>query len=141
MVIFSAYTEELPQHFNPFNLRHCLLLAFWIYFRPTLLKSYLYQLDPEFYWAKPGLKVFRTFKIPGYRNLYLTALNASLLLSSFFSIIGLLILPVVFWLTDIKINYFYNFLSWISGIITGTATGIVFFPCLLCGIWSCGYYR
>ena len=51
---FPTYRGELPRCLNPRNPRHYLLLAYWIYFRPTALKAYLYQADPDLYRAGPG---------------------------------------------------------------------------------------
>jgi hypothetical protein len=73
MPLFPTYSGELPSVLNPFNPRHHFLLAYWILFRPTALKRYLYQSDPECYVNKAGN--FRTlFNRPTYRGLYLTAL-------------------------------------------------------------------
>ncbi|MCB1041149.1 MAG: hypothetical protein KDA94_16685, partial [Acidimicrobiales bacterium] len=49
MPTFPTYHGELPKCLSPFKLRHYLLLAYWIYFRPTALKYYLYQADPTAY--------------------------------------------------------------------------------------------
>ncbi|MGB3518015.1 MAG: hypothetical protein WBA43_16280, partial [Elainellaceae cyanobacterium] len=70
MPTFPTYPGELPACLNPFNPRHYALLAYWIFFRPTALKCYLYQADPELYRAGPGLGVFRSLARSAYRNLY-----------------------------------------------------------------------
>ncbi len=129
MANFSANSEiyALPGRFDPWNLRHCLRLAVWIYFQPSRLKCYLYQLDPEFYCAAPGLAIFKTFFIPDYRHLYLSAINASLLLSS---ALGLLGLPLLFITASLNIFNFegvFGLLYWLIGILAGNAVGSLFF--------------
>ena len=64
MPTFPTYRGELPQCLNPRNLHHYLLLAYWVYFRPTALKCYLYQADPELYRSGPGLDIFRSWRAP-----------------------------------------------------------------------------
>ena len=77
---FPTAGGEIPKNLNPLNLRHYFLLAYWIYFRPTALKCYLYQAEPDLYRTGSGLSVLRrTLFIPAYRNLYLTALGVSAL--------------------------------------------------------------
>lgn len=46
---FPVYRGELPARLNPLNPRHYLLLAYWIFCRPTALKYYLYRAAPEVY--------------------------------------------------------------------------------------------
>jgi len=73
---FPTYHGELPACLNPLNPRHYFLLAYWIFFRPTALKCYLYQADPELYKTKTGagLGIFKTVRVRAYRNLYLMTL-------------------------------------------------------------------
>ncbi len=71
MPTFPTYRGELPRCLNPLSLRHYFLLAYWIYFRPTALRHYLYQADPDFYRAGPKLVLARAFRNLAYRNLYL----------------------------------------------------------------------
>jgi hypothetical protein len=62
-----------------------------VFYRPTALKCYLYQIDPDLYRTteeKDANIFIKTFRYPGYRNLYLLILLISLLLA--FSISGLL---------------------------------------------------
>lgn len=121
---FSAYQERLPECLNPLNFRHYLLLAYWVYFRPTALKSYLYQINPELYRAAPGLQIFRTLRMPPYRNLYLMIPIVGLGLSSS---LGLIFLWVLSWQTERSINW----LGWLSGSIIGVTVGILFFALFL----------
>jgi hypothetical protein len=129
MANFSANSEAhaLPTRFVPLNIRHCLRLAFWIYFQPSRLKCHLYQLDPEFYCAAPGLAIFKTFFIPDYRHLYLSAINASLLLSSTLSLIGLPILLATAALNIFNFDGVFGLLYWLIGILAGNAVGSLFF--------------
>lgn len=72
MPTFPVYPGELPTCLNPWNLRHYLLLAYWVFYRPTALKCYLYQIDPDLYRTEGGTGNFlKTFRYPAYRNLYL----------------------------------------------------------------------
>lgn len=81
MSTFPTYRGKLPSSLNPFNPLHYLWLAYWIYFRPTALKSYLYQTNPDFYRAGLGINIFSPLRFPAYRNLYLMVPGAILLLS------------------------------------------------------------
>ena len=74
MPTFPVYPGELPKCLNPLNLRHYFLLAYWVYFRPTALKCYLYQADAKLYRTGSGLGIFRTLANPAYRNLYLVGI-------------------------------------------------------------------
>lgn len=129
MANFSANSKisSLTVRFNPWNIRHCLRLAFWIYFQPSRLKCYLYQIDPEFYCAAPGLAIFDTFFIQDYRHLYLSAINASLLLSSILSLLGLPILLTTASLDIVNFEGVLGLLYWLIGILAGCAVGSLFF--------------
>ena len=56
---FPTYRGELPTCLSPFNFHHYLLLAYWIFFRPTALKCYLYQADPETYRTAKKLNILQ----------------------------------------------------------------------------------
>lgn len=71
---FPKYVgPPMPTVLNPLKPGHYWLLLLWIYFQPSRLKHYLYQADPELYVATGGA-IFRTWRRPAYRNLYLMAL-------------------------------------------------------------------
>ncbi len=73
MAIFPQERGETPEFLNPLNPYHYGLLAYWVFFRPSLLRSYLYKAAPDLY-RQSGWSKFRgSFKVPGYRNLYLMA--------------------------------------------------------------------
>ena len=88
MSTFPVYEGYLPRCLNPLNPYHWLLLLYWIYFRPTALKCYLYQADSEVYQSEGN--VIRNFvqvmKLPAYRNVWLTVilLPFAFLLFAFF---------------------------------------------------------
>ncbi len=78
MPTFPTYHGDLPPCLNPLNLRHYFLLVYWIFFRPTALKCYLYQADVELYRGeKSGWNVFR---VPACRNLVLMVPGTIMLL-------------------------------------------------------------
>lgn len=68
---FPIYRGEKPEVLNPLNLRHYLLLAYWVYFRPTALNCYLHAALPSWELA-PGLsRIFKLWRVRAYRNVYL----------------------------------------------------------------------
>lgn len=71
MPTFPSYSGEMPQLFNPLNPRHYLLLADWIFFRPTALNCYFYQVAPNLYQQGGWGKFRRTWGVPAYRRFYL----------------------------------------------------------------------
>ena len=79
MPTFPTYHGKLPQCLNPLNPRHYLLLAYWVFFRPSALKRYLYQADPELYRAET--RSIAALHIPAHRNLYVMAPVVTALLS------------------------------------------------------------
>ncbi|MEM9215245.1 MAG: ATP-binding protein [Cyanobacteria bacterium P01_F01_bin.150] len=81
MPTFPTYPGKLPSRLNPFNPWHYFLLAYWLYFRPTAFRCYLYQADPDFYRSGPGINIFRSVAKPAYCNLYVIALILTLCLS------------------------------------------------------------
>jgi len=64
-----------------FNPAHHALFLYWLFFHPSSLKIYLYQIDKELYFKK-GLAIFRTLIMPAYLNFYLIALVQAFFLSS-----------------------------------------------------------
>ncbi|MCT7978968.1 WD40 repeat domain-containing protein [Laspinema olomoucense] len=74
MPIFPLDRGERPESLNPLNPYHYGLLAYWVFFRPSVLRSYLYKAAPDLY-RQSGWSKFRgSFKVRGYRNLYLMAI-------------------------------------------------------------------
>ena len=76
MPTFPTWHGELPRCLDPLNWRHNFLLLYWLYFRPTALKGYLYQADPELYRSEGGNKFKRTMANSAYRQLVVVALGA-----------------------------------------------------------------
>ena len=82
MPTFPTYPGELPEGLNLLNPKHYLLVAYWVFFRPTALKCYLYQADPEIYRQGPGFREFvNGLKQPAYWRLCVIAIGVALLLS------------------------------------------------------------
>ncbi|MEH2005509.1 ATP-binding protein [Nostoc sp.] len=78
---FPNYRGRIPQCLNPLNICHYVLLAYWVYFRPTALNCYLYQANSDIYQSRGFGKIFRTWRIAAYRNLYWMAMCAIALFS------------------------------------------------------------
>jgi hypothetical protein len=117
MPYFSTYRGELPASLDPLNPRHYLLLAYWVYFRPTALKCYFYLADPDLYRAGPGQGIFRTWRIPPYRHLYLMLPVVSLILSA---LVGLPIVLAASWIQGTPVAWG----EWAVGVALGAALGV-----------------
>ncbi len=74
MPTFPLYRGERPESLNPLNPYHYGLLAYWVFFRPSAIQSYLYKAAPDLYPKSGWSKFLGSFKVPGYRNLYLMAI-------------------------------------------------------------------
>ena len=81
MPTFPTYPGKLPQCLNPLNWRHYFLVIYWVFFRPTALKCYLHQADPELYRGDSGKGIGSALALPAYRNLILVALGLMVLIS------------------------------------------------------------
>lgn len=116
---FPTYRDELPKCLRLFNPYHYLLLAYWIYFRPTALKCYFYQALPDLYTDEARAGFFRRWGTPAYRNLYLMVPVVGLLLAL------LLSLPVALfsgWILDVPVNW----AEWRDNVMIGVALGVMF---------------
>jgi len=102
MSTFPTYRGKLPSLLNPFNPLHYLWLAYWVYFRPNALKSYLYQTNPDFYRTGLGINIFSPLRFPAYRNLYLMVPGAILSLSVFARFLFVLITS---WISGTPIDW------------------------------------
>ncbi len=125
MPTFPTYDGELPKCLNPLNPRHYLLVLYWVYFRPTALKCYLYQASPEIYKSEGGWKNFtHGIKHSSYRNLFLTEIVLPFFLISIFtSIIYLLSCQFNF---DLIVNRLPLFLLLLETALRGAAFGATF---------------
>jgi len=86
MPTFPVYEGELPRCLNPLNLRHWLLLLYWVYFRPSALKCYLYQANPEVYRRESGIaNSIQMVKLPAYRNVWLIGILLPFVFSILFA--------------------------------------------------------
>jgi len=116
---FPTYRDKLPKRLSPINPLHYLLLAYWVYFRPTTLKCYFYQALPELYTDETQAGFFRRWGTPAYRNLYLVVLIGSPLLSLLLSLIVTLFSS---WILDVPIDW----KTWGDGVTVGIALGVMF---------------
>ena len=94
---FSSYSDKLPEKLHPLNPRHYLLLAYWVFFRPTALQRYFYQASHELYQLTGWRKFYRSWRYPAYRQLYLMLPAASLLLAG----LGIFL----YFLSTVQINF------------------------------------
>ncbi len=78
---FPIYRGELPEVLSPLKFRHYLLLAYWVYFRPTAFHCYLNAAAPNFLQGKGLRRIWRASQIPAYRNIYLMLPIASAFLA------------------------------------------------------------
>ena len=116
MPTFPVPLYKVPENLNPFNLKHCLIVAYWVYCCPTTLKYYLYRAAPELYRTSPGRSIFKTLAVRAYRNLYFCIPLTTALLSITLSLSTLLILRR----TSICWSH------WLLGLVTGNIIGIIF---------------
>lgn len=70
-------SDQIPQRLNPLNLKHYLLLAYWIFFRPIVLTSYFYQCGASKSETREGgWYVFQSpLSLAAYRDLSLMILG------------------------------------------------------------------
>jgi hypothetical protein len=87
MPTFPTYDGELPQCLNPLNPRHYLLVLYWVFFRPTALKCYLYKANSESYKSRINWRnLWQHYNIVAYRNLYIIQLTSPFLAAFLISI-------------------------------------------------------
>ncbi|MGB1251815.1 MAG: hypothetical protein ACPG8W_14445 [Candidatus Promineifilaceae bacterium] len=82
----NHHGEPLPQVLKPWRLDHYWKLFLWIYYQPSHLKQYLYQADPELYFAR-GWVFWRAWRLPAYRNLVLMSLLLTISLSGVLTVV------------------------------------------------------
>ena len=93
MPTFPTWPGELPRSLDPLNWRHYFLLLFWIFFRPTALKAYLYQADPIYFTTgihapdsdKPGMAAIYNLVIISFLSTYFLPVLLSVLFSLIWS--------------------------------------------------------
>lgn len=117
MLTFPTYRNELPKCLRVFKPSHYALLAYWIYFRPTVLKCYFYQALPELYSTENPAKFFRKWKTPAFHNLYvmlpIVCISLSVLLS----------FPVTL-LTALRLEVPVDWTQWLDGGMLGIVLGV-----------------
>ena len=116
MPTFPTPPFLVPNCLNPFNFRHSLLVAYWVYCYPTALKYYLYRADPALYKAGLGSSILKTLTVKAYRNLYLCLPLTIALVSIGLSAIALAFLP----------TSSFSWPHWLLGLCIGNVIGIVF---------------
>jgi hypothetical protein len=123
---FPTYRGELPTCLSPFNLHHYLLLAYWIFFRPTAFKCYLYQADPETYRTAKKLNIFQ---VKAYRNLFLMmpgtivwlGVSVSSAIVLFFQLF--INIDILEWMRDMAFDMAFGL---VFGLAFGVAYGVTF---------------
>jgi hypothetical protein len=120
MPTFPTYRGEMPAVLSPLNPRHYWLLAYWIYFRPTALKCYLYTANFELYQLLSGVndstlwkRLWNIIRTPAYRNLKLMT-PALIVLPNLLVILLISLtasIPVAWfpWAIGVAIGYSYSF--------------------------------
>jgi hypothetical protein len=115
---FPTYRDELPECLNPCKLWHYFLLLYWVFFRPSALKYYLYQAEPDMYHTDSERGIFRTWYVPIYRNLYVVGLGVIMLFSVLFS------LPFVL-LNSRILDIPTDWLRWMGDVVSGLLFGVL----------------
>jgi hypothetical protein len=135
MPTFPNYPGKLPKCLNPFDWRHYFLVAYWVFFRPTAFKCYLYQADPELYRGDSGKGIGAALALPAYRNLIVVALGLMALIASMMIVSSMLLashslrpqMQMMDWASVFAIIYFGGIAI---GVIYGTALGVLNGVCL-----------
>ncbi|MGD2180026.1 WD40 repeat domain-containing protein [Lusitaniella coriacea] len=71
MPTFPDCQSKRPTQLNPLNPYHYVLIVYWVFFRPSILHSYLYDASPRLYILRGGRKFWQGFAVKAYRRLYL----------------------------------------------------------------------
>jgi hypothetical protein len=163
MPTFPTYDGELPSRLNPLNFRHYWLLAYWIFFRPTALKCYLYQSDRVLYRTEGGVEnLIKSFRNPAYVSLYIQSIGLAFLLGLLFGFpVSFLFDSLIVIFNDQRLNLdpflngkasqnLYNgifdviqsplkfsaWIDWMSQLLLAISQGVAwgFFPVLIVGL-------
>ncbi|NJL06743.1 MAG: hypothetical protein HC911_17940, partial [Chloroflexaceae bacterium] len=98
---FPTYRGTLPPLLHWWHPRHWLLLAYWVYFRPSALHTYLYATNPQAYHAPQAgwHNLQLLWRTPAFRSLLLCTPFTVLTLSLPFVLLasGLQGTPVDWW--------------------------------------------
>ncbi len=114
---FPACPDNLPKYLNPLRPSHYALLAYWVYFRPTALKCYLYQTIPGLFDQKQPIGFFRKWRTPAFRNLFIMMPVICLVIST---ILGGIMTVAVAWMLHLPVSL----RRWPDGEMLGIALGM-----------------
>jgi hypothetical protein len=117
MLNFPTCPGNIPRVLRWYNPHHYVVLAYWIYFRPTALKCYFHQALPELYNYKAPPGFFRRWGNPSYRNLFLMVPTVALVLSF---TVGMFVTSFSAWLLQVEVNW----PQWQDGLGFGVAVGV-----------------
>ena len=117
MLRFPTCSEQLPVKLRVFHPKHYLLLAYWIYFRPTALKCYVYQALPDIYAPDGNVGFFRRWRTPAYRNLFIML---SFVCAFLTVLVGALTASLSGWLMHAPVNW----REWLDGAGLGVGVGM-----------------
>ncbi|NER34036.1 MAG: hypothetical protein F6J93_08330 [Oscillatoria sp. SIO1A7] len=79
MPAFPSYRGTTPKCLNPLNPYHYLLLAYWLFFRPSGFSAYLNQAEPKQKMQEGWAKFSGTLRTKACRQIYIMAIASSLL--------------------------------------------------------------
>ena len=117
MPTFPTYRGTLPKSLSVFRPTHYLLLAYWVYFRPSALKAYVYQGVPELFNVDNPIGFFRKWGTPAFRNLFIMIPLVCTILTV---VLGGMITAMTAWYLDVPINWE----QWREGGMLGVALGV-----------------
>lgn len=117
MPTFPTYQRTLPKSLSLFKPAHYLLLAYWVYFRPSALISYFYQAMPELFDSEKPIGFFRKWSTPAFRNLFFMIPFVCTLITL---VLGGTITSISAWRLDVAVNWG----QWRDGVILGVALGV-----------------
>ncbi|GAK61185.1 membrane protein [Candidatus Vecturithrix granuli] len=117
MPTFPTYRGTLPKSLGLFKPTHYLLLAYWVYFRPSALISYLHQAVPELFDPKNPIRFFRKWSTSAFRNLFLMIPLVCTLITL---LLGGVMTGVIAWCLHVPVNWG----QWRDGVMLGVALGV-----------------
>ena len=79
MPAFPSYRGTIPKCLNPLNPYHYLLLAYWLFFRPSGFSAYLNQAEPNQKMQEGWAKFWGTLRTKACQQIYIMAIASSLL--------------------------------------------------------------
>jgi len=107
----------LPERLHPLKPSHYALFAYWIYFRPTILKCYFHRSLPGLYDRDNPIGFFKKWRTPAYWHLFVMMPVICLVFSV---LLGGVAALVCAWKLGVQIDW--N--RWIDGGMLGVALGM-----------------